>query len=277
MKKKLLHVIALVLVVCSLVTITVLASRMSQEYTKQLQEDGWTENDIAIFNEILDISKEQFPDKIREAFSRLKSWDEVKKEYGITEEKYVQWQFEKNLAEEILDIPQYIYDEMTERGYSTQEQRQFVFDVHSVQMDIEHVWAEIKNGKTLNQLFEERQQQEEEESEALTAFIIGDTDIETYNSKLESINSEAKISELLDYAVNLRKEVRERHIKSSGISEEEIELCREYGITNVMDMCQAKYISKGHNIDFQKVIEAKQDTDNWEAVISQVLDSSLVN
>lgn len=268
MKTKVINTIIILVVLSILTTVTVWA--LNPTFTKQLKDMNWSKDNINCLDEVLQISREQFPDKIVEAYNRLGDWKAVRVEYGITDEQYSEWKNQQVEINKILDIPKYIYDEMKKKGYTEFKQKELIFGAHNAQLDIEYVWTEIKKGKTLEDVFVEKEAKEKKDSELLTDFIIGKIDLETY-TKAVSTKNDTGISGVIEYAVNLRKKIVDRHIKESGITNDEINLCREYGMENIMDMCRAKYISKGNKIDLTKVLRAKKDTDDWNVVVSKIL------
>jgi len=259
--------ISLVLVISISGSVFAWVSKDSDLYAELKQSYKLSDDDIIELTAISELSDEKTHQFIAESYLELESWSAVRAKYGVSDDEYAAWQEKQAYLDNLFDIPTYIYTEMKKQGMNEDEQKLFIINASNAQIDIEYAWAEHKKGRTIDDLFEEQVQADKAESDFITAFVMGDADISTYNTKL-SRTSDTKMSELLEYAVTLRKEVRDRHIARSGITEAEMELCRNSGMTNIMEMCQTKYISTGNNFNFQAVLQTRLATNDWDEVIS---------
>jgi len=163
---------------------------------------------------------------------------------------------EETWVQEFFTIPTHIEDEMIAAGFSEFERRQMVSRAAIVSLDIETFWNMIQSGMTADEIHYEQMAIIHRESDLLGRFIHSDMSIESFVAQLERGN-EATISELLDFVVTRRRETREYFIEISGISEDEMELAHQMGVTNPIDMSQAKSISTHFELDFVDVVQMR--------------------
>ena len=79
------------------------------------------------------------------------------------------------------------------------------------------------------------------------------------------------IADAVEKIVKKRENTHKRHKERSGITEEEIKYCESKGITNPMDMYQAKNISKGNNVPLEQVVKTYLEVGYWSVAVIEIL------
>ena len=260
-------------------TASVAAIYRNDFYTKQRINQGYTEEDMLELSAVLYLSEENVRAFVLQKYDELKDWKKVREYYGVSEEKYENYMIGQRMRQETLaSIPNYIFDEMENKGWTALEIHNFVNKTDSLKIDYEYAWKECKAGRAIEDIVKEKMAIDKEKSNLDTEFVRGEMTVQEYEAKLKAIlgkdvvrKTDNMIADTVTETNDLREKTRQRHKESSGITDQEIEYCKSQGITNPMDMYQAKNISKGNNISFKKVIESKKKNKDWTKAVADVL------
>jgi len=248
-------------------------------YTKQRINQGYTEEDMLEVSAVLYLSEENVRAFVLQKYDELKDWKKVREYYGVSEEKYENYMIGEKMRQETLaSIPNYIFDEMEDRGWTQSQINNFVNRGNTSKIDWDYAWKECKSGRTIEDVQKERKVVDKEKSDLDTEFVLGEMTVKEYETKLSKIlnkdvvrKTDNMIADTVAATNDLREKTRHRHKESSGISDEEIEYCKSQGITNPMDMYQAKNISKGNNVPFETVVQTFVKVNSWSVTVIEVL------
>ena len=271
MKKKIVFLAALVITILS--AVTAFAAKLPNDETdEELEKRGFTLEDRWAISAILVNSDENVISFIIQRYRDLQDWDQVRESYGIDKNTYDNFIDGQRKWQEILDsVPDSVVDGMVNEGWNRREINKFISRMNFMQIDYKYAWEQYKSGKTIDEIVKEKREKEEKMAELDTAYIMNDIPETEYLAAAEKIKGDIAISDILMQVRTLRTEVRNRHRKQSGITEEEINYCESVGMTNPMDMFQAKYISTGNKVPFENVVSAKLKNKDWISATAEVL------
>ncbi len=277
MKKKLIAIISVMLIAASLATVTAVATKALKEesiYEQRLRNNGYTKEDRMELEAIKYLSDENVSALIVQKKKELKDWKKVREYYKINESEYEEYITEKKLWQKDVDtMPQYILAEMEEKNWSDSEVRNFINRTNINKIDHKYAWEEIKKGKKLDDVVKEKKADNKVVSELTTEFVYSEMTVEEYEEKLSKISkrSDAEKKKIVKDAEKRRKQTWDRNKKESGITDAEIEYCKKSGITNPMDIYQAKSISKRNNVSLEKVVKAKKKHGDWTKAVAEII------
>jgi len=263
-------------------TVSVAAIYRDDIYAKKMIKQGYTEEDMLNLDAILYLSEENVRGLIVQKYDELKDWKKVREYYGVDEGKYENYMIGKKMQQETLNsIPSYIFDEMEDRGWTRSEINDFVNKTNISRIDYEYAWKECKNGRMVDDVVEEKIDVDREKSELATEFARGEMPVEEYETRLKEIlgkdvvretdKTDNMIADAVAELIEKRENTRKRHKERSGITDEEINYCKSQGMTNPMDMYQAKNISKSGKIPLEKVVASKLKNKEWTKATAEVL------
>lgn len=272
MKKSIAVILSIILVIAT--ASTVFAIFVDDPLGQELINSGYTEQDIEEINAIIALSDENVLGFITEKYDLLGDWEKVRQAYKIDETKYENYMEGKARWQAVLDsVPDLVMTEM-KKEMSQYEINLFVNKINLADVDFEYAWKQYKNGVSVNDIVKEKREQDKKISDLDTEYVMSDMSAEDYMSALSEItgiDNNTTISEILMQVKQLRTDVRNRHRKQSGITDEEIAYCEAQGMTNPMDMFQAKYISKGNNVSLDRVVASKLKNGDWTTATAEVL------
>ena len=273
------RIIAVFLVVVMIIAVTtaVCAITADEDNGKRLLKKGYTEQDLDEINAIVALSDEGVISFIVQKYESLGDWQKVREAYNIDETEYENYKKTQAEWKAILDrIPEEFMNAM-KKDMNRNEINYFINQLNLMDIDFDYAWQQYKAGKTAKEIIAEKVEQRKKQSEANTMYVMGEISTEEYLKTVASITDgdEATIGKILSEVQKLRTEVRNRHKIQSGISEQEIEYCMSQGMTNPMDMFQAKYISKTNNIQFDKVVASQLKNNDWITTAAEVLNIPL--
>lgn len=271
MKKRISVLLSIVLAITT--AITVWAVSVDDQIGQNLIRRGYTEEDLAEINAITALSDENVPSFVVQKYESLGDWQKVREAYGITEEEYENYMKAQSEWQAILDrVPDEFMTAMKET-MTRQEINYFINRMNIMGIDFEYAWEQYKSGKTAEEIIAEKKEANNKQSEMDTKYVMGEISTEEYIKAVATITKgdETTIGKILSDVQTLRTEVRNRHRIESGITDEEIAYCEAQGMTNPMDMFQAKYISKGNNVSFDKVVASKLKNVDWITATAEVL------
>lgn len=271
MKRKIAIILSVVFVIAT--AITVFAVSVDDPVGQNLIKKGYTEQDLAEINAISALSDEDILDYILQKYKALGDWQKVREAYNISETEYENYMKTQNEWQAILDrVPDEFMAAMKEE-MSRQEIDYFINRANIMDIDFDYAWEQYQTGKTTEEIITEKKDAHNKQSETDTKYIMGEITTEEYIKSVAVITKgdEATIGKILSDVQTLRTEVRNRHKTQSGITDEEIAYCEAQGMTNPMDMFQAKYISKRNNISLSKVVASRLKNEDWISATAEVL------
>ena len=273
MKKKMALISMIIASVIS--AVTVFAAKLPNDSIDELLEKkGLTQEDRWAVDAIIVNSDENVIDFILQKYEELNDWDKVREAYGIDKNVYDSFIEGQRKRQQIIDaIPDSVMNAMVDEGWSRNEISGFINRMNVNEIDCSYAWEQYKSGKTVDEIVKEKNDQNQKLAELDTAYIMNDISETDYWNAVAKIKGDdsTKISEILMQVKTLRTEVRERHRKQSGITDEEIKYCESVGMTNPMDMFQAKYIAVGNKVPFENVVETKLKNVDWISATAEVL------
>ncbi len=276
-------VFLLVALIVTYASIPVTAEHLHDSYESRMIKQGYTEEDMLNLNAVLYLSEENVKGLILQKYDELKDWKKVREYYGVDEEKYENYMIGQKMHQETLNsIPSYVFDEMEDRGWTQSQTNDFVNKTNISNIDYEYAWKECKNGRSIDDVVKEKKSVDDERSDLDTEFVRGEMSVEEYETRLRVIlnkdvvrktdKTDNAIADAVKEINELREKTRQRHKKISGITDEEIEYCKSLGMTNPMDMCESKNISKGNNVPFEKVVQTYLRVGYWSVAVVEILD-----
>lgn len=269
--KKRISLVLLIVLVLAIVT-TVFAISADDPFVQRVIERGYTQQDAKELSAVLVLSDENVIDYILQKYKALGDWKKVREAYGIDETEYQEHMKTQSEWQAILDrVPKGFMTSMKET-MTREEINYFVNRMNIMDIDFEYAWKQYQSGKTTEEIIIEKKEAKDKQSEMDTKYILGKISTEEYVKAVADITNgdEITIGKILSDVQELRTEVRNRHRVESGITDEEIKYCEAQGMTNPMDMFQAKYISVGSNVSFDKVVESKLKYNDWITVVADV-------
>ncbi len=277
MKKVIAFLVMIVIVVMS--TLSTTAMNQLDSYAQEMIQRGYTEEDVKELKAIHFLSEENVKPFILQKYDELKDWQKVRAYYKISEDKYENYMIGEKMRQEVLDsIPDYIFDEMKARGWTQSEISNFVNRTNISKINCEYAWQECKKGRTIEDIVEEKNAVDKQQSDLDTVFVSKNMSVQEYETRLAEIldhdvvrKTDNMIADAVAQVVELRNKTHQRHKESSGITEEEIKYCQSQGMTNPMDMYQAKSISKGNNVPFEQVVQTYLKVGYWSVAVVEIL------
>ncbi len=274
-KKGFCILLAILIVIINVTMIVAFAEEGESLYEQRLRLNGFTEQDELELKAIMYLSDENVSAFVVYKYKELGDWKKVREYYKVDEKKYENYMLGKKLWQEKLDsIPNEILTEMEERKWTRSEISNFINRTSVAEINYKYAWDEIKKGRTLEDILEEKREKMTARSKLTNEFVYGDMTMEEYKQKLFQIfrRDEIEAYESIEQAEKLREQTRARHKRESGISDEEIEFCKSQGISNPMDMYQGKSIAVGNNLSFEDVIKTFIKVKSWSVTIVELMD-----
>lgn len=271
MKKRISIILSIVLVIAT--AITVFAVSVDDPIGHNLIKKGYTQQDLAEINAISALSDENIIDYILQKYKALGDWKKVREAYGINETEYLNHMRTQSEWQTILDrIPKEFMDAM-EQKMTHEEINYFINRMNIMDIDFDYAWEQYRSGKTTEEIIAEKKEQKDEISKLDTAYVMTDMSETEYWKAYSEIKGgdNVTIGQVLMQVKQLRTDIRNRHRKQSGITDEEIAYCESQGMTNPMDMFQAKYIAKGSGVALEKVVASKLKNNDWTSATAEVL------
>jgi len=232
---------------------------------ERLKKNGLSNEDIDNVEEIM-IAKGQPSQIIISYYKQTGSWEETRKKFGVSVESHKVFLDSHQKIKQILNIPNNISVEMDAAGYTNSQKQDLIFWASNQQLDITVVWDEIKKGKTKDEIYADKKAKKDEENTLHTKIVTEEipADVDSI-SKITTLDK-TKISEVLKFAIEHRKSLRERLIKTYNITIEDIALCKDYDAKKITDIASAKQISISNKVTLQRVLELKKTNNTWSDV-----------
>lgn len=277
MKRKVRTLIIVMVVIASITTVTVLGKATFKNKTVERKiAQGYSEQDVYSMLSIISLCNEKSMPVIEEKYKELGSWDAVVKYYNINPLDY-EMKIKNILeVEKNLEIPDDIYEEMIDSGMTDEECKEFSISAFNSKIDIRTVWKEKQKGKTVNDLIKERTKFNNEKLQAATDYTFGKISEKEYIKKMQSLSPDMSMTDIIEFADKENKEWKKHRIKSSGITDKEIELAKKAGMTDVLEMCRLKDAEKFSNIIFSDMVMQVQKGNSVDSVVRKNINAEKV-
>ena len=270
--KRILITLLTVLLTFSTLT-TSFAFDAEDPYAQILLKRGYTEDDIIEINAILALSDADVVGLVVQKYEKLGDWKKVRGNYGIDESVYENYMEGLKMWQEVLDaVPENIISEMKEIGWKQHEINTFVNKINLSHIDYEYAWEEYKKGRNIDDIVSEKASSNDAKSVLDTKFVDTEMTDEEYISELLKIPYVDKnnVDVLLEEAKSTRNKMHNLYKKMSGITDEEIVYCKKQGITNPMDIYQAKMIASGNNLLLEDVVHTYLHVKSWSITVIEL-------
>ena len=277
MKSKVRTLVIAMVVIASITTITVLGKAAFRNETVERKiAQGYSEQDVYSMLSIISLCDEKSMPVIEGKYKELGSWDAVVKYYNINPTDYEM--NIKNLLElkKSLEIPSHIYEEMIDSGMTEEECKELSISAFNSKIDIKTVWEEKQKGKTVDDLIKDRIKIKNEKSQIATDYVFGKITEKEYIKKMELLSPDMSMDDIIEFADKEHKEWKAHRIKSSGITEKEIELAQKAGMTDVLEMCRLKDAEKFSNIIYSDMVKQVQKGNSVDTVVRKNINSDKV-
>ena len=262
------------LIAVLLFTMSAGAVDVNSSYGQKLLKAGYTENDIMAVNAIIALTDENVPGFVINKYDELGDWERVLEHYGIDEKDYKKFTNDQRLYKDcIKNIPESVTKEMKDAGWSSAEITNFMNRINISKIDAKYAWNECKKGKSIEELHKEKEKISRQIADLGNKLIWGNFTEKEYRDELQKIAmlDTAEIDSITEKTKLQKQKVINSRIKESGLSDKEIEFCKKNGLTNVMDMCTLKNMSKRHGASFEKLVNAKAKRTDWEKAKEELL------
>lgn len=276
MNKKLRIVALIIAVMISITTITVLAKTIHSDWIEKKIAKGYTETDAYSMLAIMTLADENVSAFVEQKYKELGNWEKVAKHYNVNLEEFNVFVANQIQAAKDHEIPDDIYAEMVEAGMTDEECKELARSSHTAQFDIETVWKAKQAGKTVNDLIKERTALKNEQSQAATDLAFGKISEKEYLEKMQKLSPDMPMSEIIEFAVNERKEWMNFRKAASGISDEEIALAEKAGMTDFFAICRMKDAEKISKLTFTEMVAEVKKGVSVDKVISNNISSSKI-
>lgn len=271
MKRKSIYIIiTTVLVIALVATSTVYAKVARSTWIENKLKQGFSEDDVYSILAILKLSDENFSPAIEQKYEELKDWDVVAESYGINLTDFHMFVDSQKTIEARLDIPDDIYNEMIEAGMSNSQRRDFAVQTYNAKMDIETTWSAYKDGKTIEDLVEERNANKTEIAQAATDLATGKIKEMEYLKKVSALAPDMTDAEITEYAKDVASDLVAMRTSASGITAEELAMGTRAGFSSVqqiLELCRMKEASELSTLSFEEMVAQVKNGASVDSVI----------
>ena len=274
MKKKIISIVAVLVVVTAT---TVLAKTFTTTVMREKLNQGYSETDVYSMLAIISGCEDKSFPEIEAKYKELGNWEDVAEYFGISQKNYEAFYQAQADLKKVTEIPDDVYNEMIASGMSEDECFQFAITAFNGKVDVSEAWEAKKIGKTINDLVRERVAVETQKSQTASDYAYGLMTEEEYIKKMQSFSPDMPMSEIIEFAANERKELRNFMIASSGITEEEIAFAEKCGISNVIDMCRIKNAEKISDKGYAELIQIVKNGETVGSVVKNYISTSKIN
>ena len=261
------------LVITSITTITVLAKTLHSDWVKQKLEKGYTETDAYSILAIMALTDENVSAFIEQKYNELGDWEKVAKHYNVDLQEFNTFVENQIQIAKNLEIPDDIYAKMVASGMTDEECKDLARRAHNAQIDIKTVWEAKQDGKTVNDLIKERTKLKTEQSQAATDLAFGKISEKEYLEKMQKLSPDMPMSEIIEFAAKQRKGWMEFRKATSGITDAEIALAQNAGMTDFFAICRMKDAEKFSKLTFAEMVTEVQKGADVDKVIKDNVSS----
>ncbi len=278
-RKKLYTILAVILTLAVLTTVTVYAKVIRSSWVEKKMANGFTETDAYSILAIIQLSEENVSALIEKKYKELGDWDKVAEYYGINLDDFHASVNDQISIAKATEIPDDIYNEMIAEGMSDEECKDFARRTVTAQMDIETTWAGHKEGKTINDLIKERTELKTAQAQAATDLAFGKISTTEYTEIMEKLAPDMTISEILAYADKEINGWMEMRKATSGITDAEIMIAQKAGFkgsAGFLDACRMKDAEKLSNLTFGEMVTQVKNGASVDEVITKNISQTKV-
>ncbi len=270
MKKKLFAFMSVILVVASIATITVFATKaLRPSWVQSKMGKGFSEDDAYKIMAIVNLSDEDQSKDVEKKFKELGDWNEVAKFYNVELKAFNDFVAMQHQIAADLQIPEKVYKEMQKDGMTDEECYRLVMHIRNAGLDIETTWNAMEKGKTLDEIIKENAELKTAQMQAATDFVFGKIDEKEYIKTMHKIDNKMTEKEIYEIAEKERVSWTKSRRAATGITEDEIRKAKDAGITNVLQMCELKDAEKLSNLDYEDMLSEIKDGKDMKAVIKE--------
>lgn len=255
MKKRIYAVVTILALLASLTTVTAFAKTFKDENVERKMKQGYTKEEVYSMLAIISLSDEKSMPVIEKKYKELGSIDAVREYYGISSTNFEMSLKNMMELEEKTEIPDEIYNEMIASGMTEDECYKLAISAINSKFDIETVWEGKKNGKSVNDLINERTELKNEKLQVATDYAFGDITATEYTEKMKALSPDMNISEILEFARTEKKGWMDFRKAASGITDEELDIASRAGITDFFAACRLKDAEKISVYSFSEMIK----------------------
>ena len=142
MKRKICAIFMALFILANAMTIYSLAKEGESLYEQRLRLNGFTEQDELELKAIMYLSDENVSALIVNKYKELGDWKKVRAYYKVDEKKYESYMLGEKLWQETLNkVPDYIFEEMQQKGWTEKDRNQFVSRLEINRIGYEYGWA----------------------------------------------------------------------------------------------------------------------------------------
>lgn len=270
MKKKLVSIICLILIVASITTITVFATKaLRPSWVQSKMGKGFSEDDAYKIMAIVKLSDEEQSKDVEKKFKELGDWNEVAKFYGVDLASFDEFvTMQRQIAAE-LQVPEKVYKEMQKAGMTDEECFRIAMHIRNAGLDIETTWKAMEKGKSLDELIKENNELKSAQLQAATDFVFGKIDKKEYIKTMHKLDDKMTEEEIYALAEKERASWTKLRKAATGITEEEIARAMDAGITNVLQMCELKDAEKLSDLSYEEMISEVKIGKDMKTVIKE--------
>lgn len=247
-------VVAVLLAISNLLSFSVSAKQLRSELEEKMIKRGYKSEDAFAIDGILIYSDENVPSFVLQKYKELKDWNAVAEHYGVSTSELGHYVQTRKKLEVAFNIPDEIYNQMVESGMTESDCKNFARTAFNGKVDISEAWDAHKKGKTVEDIAQEHVRIKNEIAQATTDFIFEKLSEGEYFQKMNQLAPKMTTEDIWEHVEEKRKGWEKHRINISGITEEEIALGKDAGITNIFDLCRAKLFEKFTNLSFRNLI-----------------------
>jgi len=268
MKKKAISIISVILIAASIATITVFATKaLRPSWVQSKMGKGFSEDDAYKIMAIVELSDEDQSKDIEKKFKELGDWNAVAKFYNVDLKSFNDFVAMQHQIAADLQMPEKVYKEMQKAEMTDEECYRLAMHIRNAGLDIETAWKAMEKGKTLDELIKENNELRSAQLQAATDFVFGRIDEKEYIKTIRKLDNKMTEEEIYALAEKERVSWTKSRKAATGITEEEIVLAQNAGITNVLQMCELKDAEKLCDLSYREMLDEVKSGKNMKDVI----------
>lgn len=270
MKRKLISIICLILIVASIATITVFATKaLMPAWVQHKMGKGFSEDDAYKIMAIVNLSDEDQSKDVEKKFKELGDWNEVATFYNVELKAFNDFVAMQHQVAADLQMPEKVYKEMQKDGMTDEECYRLAMHIRNAGLDIETTWNAMEKGKTLDEVIKENNDLKTAQMQAATDFAFGRIDEKEYIKTMHKLDNKMTKEEIDALAEEERANWIKLRRAATGITEEEIAQAKEAGITNVLQMCELKDAEKLSDLSYEEMLSEVKTGKDMKTVIKE--------
>ncbi len=270
MKRKLISMICLILIVASIATITVFATKaLKPSWVQSKMGKGFSEDDAYKIMAIVKLSDEDQSKDVEKKFKELGDWNEVAKFYNVDLKPFDDFVAMQHQIAADLQMPEKVYKKMQKDGMTDEECYRLAMHIRNAGLDIETTWNAMEKGKTLDEVIKENADLKTAQMQAATDFVFGKIDEKEYIKTMHKLDNKMTEKEIYELAEKERVSWTKSRKAATGITEEEIAHAKDAGITNILQMCELKDAEKLSELSYKEMLSEVKTGKDMKTVIKE--------